>query len=395
MSIQISNTIAELQTKCEDFGIRLDESVKHKKDDYVKALRKEYLKQRYEDSVPEYMNMVLSFNSVMLAGRIDKFKDDLQQEVWDNEEWEFEEKVDGFRCLLISDGKNPLQVFSRFNSKNDLLPINITERIFKEEVYCEDSFILDCELVSSNGSLVLDFKKFGFTAFSSAEVIEFCFKAQKSFYDVVERNINFDFKFVVFDCLYKDGFIMDKPLCERRKEYERVINRIKDKVRVEKVFINVGDKKAFLSYVVNKGGEGVVAKNITSQYTGDSTRNKTGWIKIKTKKAENNIDGVRFGDTVDAFISGCEFGSFDGEGNNFISAVRVSAYGDYDDIYDLGTFDNINIQIREGMTNIVNGIATMNPDYYGKVVELEETEEKGKYKFIRFRHDKNPYDCKV
>lgn len=395
MSIQISNTIAELQGKCEELGVRLEESVKHKKDDYVKALRKEYLQRKYEDNVPEYMNLVLSFNSVMLAGRIDKFKEEFQQDVWDNEEWEFEEKVDGFRCLLVSDGANPLQVFSRFNSKVDLLPINVTDRIFKEEIVCKDKFILDCELVSGNGSLVLDFKKFGFTTFSSAEVIEFCFNAQKAFYDVVERNINFDFKFVVFDCLYDGKFIMDEPLTERRKSYERIVEKIKDKVKIEKVFINTGDKKAFLSYVVNKGGEGVVAKNTISQYTGDSTRNKTGWIKIKTKKVDTNIDGVKFGDTVDAFISGCVFGSFDGKDDNFISAVRVSAYGDYDDIYDLGTFDNINIQIREDMTNVVNGVATMNPDYYGRVVELEETDEKGKYKFIRFRHDKGQYDCKA
>ncbi len=102
----------------------------------------------------------------------------------------------------------------------------------------------------------------------------------------------------VFDLLYLDGrSLLDVPL-ERRKERLRSVLRESDRVKYAGHV--VGDGEAFYAAVAARGLEGVVAKLRTSRY--EPGRRPASWLKIKRRSEQEFVVGgwtTRDGDSTD------------------------------------------------------------------------------------------------
>lgn len=117
-------------------------------------------------------------------------------------------------------------------------------------------------------------------------------------------------QFHVFDILYCDGEIIDKPLLERRKILESVISeseririavqtRTKNKDEIEKIF----------NEAINAGHEGVMLKNPNSPYI-PGKRGKH-WLKLKSVM-----------ETLDLIVVGGEWG--EGKRSHLISSYELA-----------------------------------------------------------------------
>jgi len=94
-------------------------------------------------------------------------------------------------------------------------------------------------------------------------------------------------QYAIFDCLYVDGKdLRSEELSERRKELERVVKPANRLLLTQR--LSPDGLKAF-QIASRKGMEGIVAKNLASQYVG---RRSTEWLKVKVhQEAEFVIGG--------------------------------------------------------------------------------------------------------
>lgn len=170
---------------------------------------------------------------------------------FDSEDYIFELKLDGIRCLLYSDGKS---VVLRNRKNNDMT-----------SSFPELSDI--CGRIS--GKVILD-----------GELV--CLKNGKPDFYALQARDRYRATFAVFDVIYRDGEILTGKPLEFRKE-------LLDKITDENEFIAVsrfisGKGKELFAQVEKKGLEGIVAKKKGSLYhMGKRSRD---WLKIKCTKEE-------------------------------------------------------------------------------------------------------------
>ncbi len=194
-----------------------------------------------------------NFFSPMLATLI--------KESFDNEDWLFEIKWDGFRALAFI---TPRSI--QLKSRNDHILNDQFPSIVKELMTVKSSLILDGELV------VLDEK--GRSDFQLMQNYQLNQKGTLFYY--------------VFDLLYKDGQdLRSLPLLERKENLKRIL--------VEYSFSSIG----ISDHIIGKGIdffnaaskaslEGIIGKRKESVYV--SKRSKD-WVKIKTSLRQEFIIG--------------------------------------------------------------------------------------------------------
>jgi len=93
--------------------------------------------------------------------------------------------------------------------------------------------------------------------------------------------------FHAFDITNWDGQnLKARKLCERLAFLSDFQKAIRDQGVQYFVFppIRFQGKRAFFNEVVERGGEGIVLKNLDSQYEDSSSRVRNGWIKVKKSK---------------------------------------------------------------------------------------------------------------
>jgi bifunctional non-homologous end joining protein LigD len=193
----------------------------------------------------------------MLAELVDK--------PFDDPEWVFEIKFDGYRALANIDSKRNVDLYSRnFISFNERFsPVAQELRNFFHEA------ILDGEVV------VMDKK-----GVSSFQLLQ-----------NYQRTGQGDLKYYVFDILHLDGVSTRNLSLEDRKD---LLLTLLSKKKLKNVFYSdhvEKDGKKFFELAKKMNLEGIIAKNLHSKYR----PNKRGgdWLKIKiTKEQEAVIAGI-------------------------------------------------------------------------------------------------------
>lgn len=439
MAVSVGRTIRQLEDMAKSLNIEIvgtGKDGKKKKEDYIYAIRDYNINKMYgsRDRVPKHLDMMLNIKSPMLAGRIDSFKKEQQDEVWDSDNWDFEQKLNGVRCLLINDG-NGLHMYSRHNSDVDLLPICFTDRVLLPD-NCDLSkldkeFMIDCEITSDNPNICTILEGDGVETASQLQAVTAILGSLPEKAIQIQKANDLSLVFNSFDCLYYDGqWVMDEILTERRKLAEEIISQL------EKIGFNVRrvphtnkDKRKFFKGFIDAGMEGCVAKRLDGIYIPDTTRNFKGWVKLKRQLSAvradmNNLDlnladlsqlnsidfegdllgGAYFGDTIDVFVTGYEPGNKGTAFENLVGSVSVSAYVRKPDgtleVRELGKFSGITMDERQRMTEVINGEPTLKPEYYNRVVEVDAVDVTKNLRFahctfIQWRWDKQPDSCVI
>jgi bifunctional non-homologous end joining protein LigD len=169
------------------------------------------------------------------------------------EEWVFERKLDGIRCLAVKDGGR-----TRLYSRNEL---SLNDR------YASLAAALDADPADR---LVVD-----------GEAVAFVRGRDR--FGAGERGELF---YYVFDVLFATGRdVRPLPLEERRAVLEGVL-RWRDPLRMTEQL--TGDGAALLADACDEGWEGLIAKRLGTPYV--STRSRD-WLKLKCTRAQELVIG--------------------------------------------------------------------------------------------------------
>jgi DNA ligase D-like protein (predicted ligase) len=177
-----------------------------------------------------------------------------------SEDWLYEEKFDGERCLAFK--KNgAVRLLSR---NNKLMNTNYPELVSALTQQAADNFIIDGEIITLNPEGVSDFELLqGRMNLQKTQEIKLKSKAVKVTY-------------CIFDLMYTDGYdIRQLPLLERKKLLKKLLNYNKTLLYTEHI---IGDGLKFFKQACARKWEGVIAKRINSQYVGVRSRD---WLKFK------------------------------------------------------------------------------------------------------------------
>ena len=387
--------------------------------DYIKALQEYFINKRKEDNCYhrslEYILEDIKMESPMLALQIKNKSDEIQNEIWNNQDkWLAEEKIDGCRmnlCWFKED--NTLDAYSRNTSVNDFLPINYGEKLYDDvDISLLEgipNFIIDGELVlkskninKGDGEVLADTQLNMVSAILSAE-----YELSKSF-----QQLN-PIKLVAFDIImYDDKDLTKLPLRERKKYLDLVINRLRDIICVELVPNSHGlTTREFYDQVVSVGGEGLVVKDLNSLY--DVRGKRAGeWIKIK-RSVTGSLLEANYGDTIDAFVIGFNRGT--GRNENLVGSLIFGIYLldennelIYDNngapyIHNIAIVGGLEDALREAITvyNPYTNEVSLRQDVYGKCAEIDGQDVSSKQ--MRFSHavlkqwrmDKLPQNCTI
>ena len=178
---------------------------------------------------------------------------------FDDKEWLFEVKWDGYRAIAECRG-GEVRLYSRnglsFNAK--------FPEVVQELEKLDHDLVLDGEVVALNKDGTPDFQALQNAQGRSAHIV-----------------------FYVFDLLHADGEqIAELPLIERK---ERLRKLVADGTHIRYSDHVIGDGKGFFAVAAEKDLEGIIAKRIDSTY---GPGKRTGaWLKIKHHQGQEAIIG--------------------------------------------------------------------------------------------------------
>jgi bifunctional non-homologous end joining protein LigD len=225
-------------------------------------------KPRFFSSHAENEATEFSADDLADAQKLKKFPSDWQpqlatlaNEPFDNQDWLFEVKYDGYRALA-NIHQNKVELVSRngisFNKKYPEI-VSTLQQI-------DNDMVLDGEVVVEDA------------------------KGKSNFQWLQNREDNpkrGTLKFYVFDVLYFQGYdLRALDLLQRKKILKAILPELKNIIYSDHV---IGDGLKAFQTAEKKGGEGIIAKKITSRYhTGKRTKD---WLKIKTDKQQEMVIG--------------------------------------------------------------------------------------------------------
>jgi len=216
----------------------------------------------------------------------------LVDEPFDDEDWQYEVKWDGYRALaFVNKGKVELQSRNNKTFNDKFYPIHELLQKFKINA------LLDGEVLVLNNKGVSNFGALqNWRSEADGELV-----------------------FYVFDILWYEGKnLMELPLNHRQAILREVLPIDDDRIRIGKVFNASGID--FFSAAEKMGLEGIMAKKINSTYVAD--RRSKEWLKIKVhKRQEVVIAGyTRNEDTSKAFSS-LLLGVYEGKKLHYVGKV--------------------------------------------------------------------------
>ena len=190
-------------------------------------------------------------------------------------EWLYETKYDGFRCILEWD-KEPLLKSRNGKLLNNMFPEIIS---FCHEIYDKIKPFLP---LTMDGELVYLVNNFQ-SDFSKVQL-----RGRMKNIDTIKNNAEiFTCHYVVFDLLiYKGKDLTKLPLTKRKQQMSRLFNKVKLPVSINYQdtnrlqAINVYEDSPLLwDRIVTNNGEGLIAKQTKSTWNSAERTNK--WLKIK------------------------------------------------------------------------------------------------------------------
>jgi len=179
----------------------------------------------------------------------------LKKEVFDDEDWIFEEKFDGIRCIAVKKGKQ-VSLYSRNQKRLEFPEIQTALQKTKKD------FVADGEIVAFEGKV---------TSFA---------KLQQ------RKDSKIKAYLYLFDLLVFDGEDLRKmPLIERKQQLKNQIafgGPIRYTTHVK------GKGRAFFKRAEKRKLEGIIGKNAHAPYT---SRRTTQWLKFKCTHRQELVIG--------------------------------------------------------------------------------------------------------
>lgn len=264
------------------------------------------------------------------------------------------EKFDGFREILSLDEAGRVTLTSRSGADHTSNVPHLTNPVESLALT-----VLDGEGVGPNGRIESTKSVFG-----SSPAYARDYQAKNGLA-----------RFVAFDILrYKGRDLTQEPFAIRRQFLLSVVEELDNTYIVPEVLI-YENKLAFFNEVSDRGGEGVMVKDLRETY--HMGERSSAWLKVKRMQ------------TWDVVVMGFTNGR--GKYAGVIGAIRFGLYDSNGVLREVGK--------SSGMTDSLRSTFHENPEsFVGKVVEVEgqEISAKGSIRFPRFiqlRPDKNPLEC--
>jgi bifunctional non-homologous end joining protein LigD len=207
---------------------------------------------------PDIAALLKSAPKSAMPKNIKPMKATLVDEPFDDPDWVYEVKWDGYRAVAVIDKKGA-ELISRNNLTFDkYYPIN---KILKD---WQINAVVDGEIVVLNDKGLSDFG------------------ALQNWRSEADGNL----VYYIFDILWYEGKnLMNLPLSDRQAILKEVLPTNDDSVRQSKVFAANGTE--FFGAAEKIGMEGIIAKKASSVYTSD-LRSKE-WLKIKVQRRQEVI----------------------------------------------------------------------------------------------------------
>ena len=421
MAIAVGQTLEQLRDMAHHLGIKYTASGKNgrlMKEDLIKPLRNYFLRQRYGSlkNVPIGMKFMLALNSPMLAKRLDACKPAVQEEVWDSEGYIWEHKLNGARLVLIKFGK-VLNMFSRHNDTNMLLPIDYREHVLLKEFDNRNleqlpDFILDVEITSPCKNLSTVLGDYGVVTATELQAVTALLNCTPEKAIKIQKESGVQLVFKNFDVIYfESDWVTGLPLSGRREIYIPFVEKLRKEFNfpIELVECCIGtreEKKKFLENIFKRDieNEGCVCKKLSSFYRMDGNRGDD-WVKVKksinvAKSVISDVDGAG-GDTFDGWISGFTKGNgnFEGMIGSFDVSIWLEKENGEKVEHVIACISGIDLELRQKMTKIIGGVVSINPEYLNQVVEIDGQGISPRQKrvnhatFLGFRYDKMKDSC--
>lgn len=182
----------------------------------------------------------------------------LVDEPFDNENWIFEIKWDGYRAVAYCDGKN-VELISR----------NLTP--FTEKYYPVTDAFKQLKLNAVFDGEIVAVDERGLAVFQSLQNWQ---------------NTPVRLQYFIFDILWLNGYDLTRvPLIERKRILKEVLPENDEVIKYSDQV--VGDGKEFFQVAVSKGLEGMMAKKANSIYQLD--KRTENWVKIKVNLRQEVI----------------------------------------------------------------------------------------------------------
>lgn len=183
------------------------------------------------------------------------------------EQWIYEPKLDGVRCLAFRAGKE-LQLLSRNRKPLNAAYPELIEPLARQ---VPASYVADGEIVAFEG---------GVTSFSKLQ-------RRMQVRDPEEaRRRGIKVFYYLFDLIYMDGYdLRDVPLLERKDLLKRAFG-FRDPLRFTEH--RRGRGAAYFDEACRRGLEGIIAKDAGSVYVSKRTRS---WLKIKCSAGQEFVIG--------------------------------------------------------------------------------------------------------
>ncbi len=386
--------------------------------DYIKVLQEHYLQERVDP--PAEMFYMLGMESLMLADRLKNQKEELQQEVWeDNNDWVAQTKVNGVRMVVFygydAPGKGGFAFYSRNLSSVDFLPIDYTNIWlgFDESVVRDfgiGHFVLDTEILCppSKVDLTIRETKVGGTITKTQLTATESLLAMLPATSLqLQRGSDIRLGFHAIHLLELNGTdFREMPWEQMQAVLEVLVDKLNQAGMAISTIPYVSEgKKDFYQRVVDAGGEGVVLKRKDSVYVPTESRVHRQWLKAKRTASATVKDGV-YGDSIDGFITDWKRGNPGTRYENMVGGLVVSAYVKAEDgsvgEQEIAVVANLDDEERRQMTiHNAEGVPSLNPEFYGQVVEVDGQWISSKSlrlvhpHMVRLRMDKSAEECVI
>jgi bifunctional non-homologous end joining protein LigD len=187
----------------------------------------------------------------------------LGAEPFDDVDWIYEPKYDGYRVLALCDGRGGVQLYSR----NLLSFDQVYDSVRGELQSIKHPCLLDGEVVIEDKNGRSDF-----------QLLQQFQKSRKGI-----------LRYYVFDLLHLDGNdVTALPLLQRKELLELLLNKEKFKNILYSAHIT-NDGIKYYKQAIKKGWEGIMAKRADSIYQVD--RRSRDWVKLKISLEEEAVIG--------------------------------------------------------------------------------------------------------
>ncbi len=295
---------------------------------------------------------------------------ELKQTPFDDPEWVFEVKYDGYRALASCDGNGGVELYSR-----NLLSFN---KDFEPFVTALAAMSHSCLL---DGEVVIEDK----TGRSRFQLLQ-----------NYQRNREGELKYYVFDLLKLDGNdLTGLPLLQRKELLKLLLSKQKFKNVFYSEHIVGKGTKAFKLAVKNKQ-EGIIAKKADSPYL--ANQRNSNWQKFKiTNEQEVVIAGITMPKGGRNYFGALLLGVYNNDeleyvgkcGTGFDEKTLKALYGKFKPLF-------ISKSPFKQRIKLIGKVRWMKPALVCQVKFTEWTDENSMRHpvFLGLRKDKSPYEVK-